>query len=59
MTFKRGQTYSYKFCWSIKQSGGTSQSFLIRRSARTTVATEAKKSNTSTGVPFALEKFIH
>jgi integrase len=41
MIFHRGQTYWYKFNWSIKQRDGTSKSFLIRRSTRTKIATEA------------------
>lgn len=43
MTYKRGQTYWYKFRWTVKQSGGASQSFLIRRSARTTIEVEAEE----------------
>jgi hypothetical protein len=43
MIFKRVQTYWYKFNWSIKQVNGTSNSFLIRRSARTRVPTEAEE----------------
>ncbi len=43
MTFKRGQTYWYKFNWSIKQRDGTAKSFLVRRSARTKFATEAEE----------------
>ena len=43
MIFKRGQTYWYKFSWSTKDRDGASRSFLIRRSARTKVATEAEE----------------
>ena len=43
MIFIRGQTYWYKFTWSIRQHDGSSRSFLIRRSARTKVATEAEE----------------
>lgn len=43
MVFKRGQTYWYKFAWSIKQRDGISRAFLIRRSARTKVATDAEE----------------
>jgi|GEM_PF-2210089 len=43
MIFKRGQTYWYKFTWSLKQVNGTSNSFLIRRSARTKIPTEAEE----------------
>ncbi len=43
MIFQRGQTYWYKFNWSVKQRDGTSRSFLIRRSARTKFATEAEE----------------
>lgn len=43
MIFKRGQTYWYKFSWSIKQCDGASKSFVIRRSARTKVANEAEE----------------
>jgi len=43
MIFKRGQTYWYKFNWSIKQRDGISRAFLIRRSARTKVATDAEE----------------
>jgi hypothetical protein len=35
MTFKRGKTYWYKFYWSVKHADGRSESFLIRKSART------------------------
>jgi len=40
MIFKRGQTYWYKFASSIKERDGA-KSFLIRRSARTKIGTEA------------------
>lgn len=43
MIFKRGQTYWYKFSWTIKPGDGSSRSFLIRRSARTKVPTEAEE----------------
>src|SRR6185437_13812681 len=43
MVYKRGQTYWYKFAWSIRQRDGTSRSFLIRRSARTKIDTEAEE----------------
>jgi hypothetical protein len=43
MIFKRDQAYWYKVNWSIKQPSGASKSFLIRRSARTRVAIEAKE----------------
>jgi hypothetical protein len=43
MIFQRGHTYWYKFTWSIKQRDGSSRSFLIRRSARTRIATEAEE----------------
>ena len=43
MIFKRGQTYWYRFNWSIKQAKGRSKSFLIRRSARTKAPTEAEE----------------
>ena len=43
MIYKRGQTYWYKFRWTSKQSGGPSESFLIRRSARTRIETEAEE----------------
>jgi hypothetical protein len=43
MIYKRGQTYWYKFAWSIRQRDGTSRSFLIRRSARTKIETEAEE----------------
>ncbi len=42
MIFKRGQTYWYKFAWSIKERDST-KSFSIRRSARTKIATEAEE----------------
>jgi integrase len=41
--YQRGQTYWYKFNWSIKQADGTIRSFMFRRSARTKVATEAEE----------------
>ena len=41
MIYKRGQSYWYKFAWSIRQRDGISESFLVRRLARTQVATEA------------------
>ena len=43
MLYKRGQTYWYKFSWSIRQRDGTSSSFLVRRSARTRISTEAEE----------------
>jgi integrase len=43
MIFQRGQTYWYKFTWSIRQRDGSSESFLIRRSARTKIAAEAEE----------------
>src|ERR1051325_1247198 len=43
MIYKRGQTYWYKFVWSIRQRDGTSKSFLVRRSARTKIESEADK----------------
>lgn len=43
MIYKRGQTYWYKFAWSIKQRDGISKSFLVRRSARTKIQTEAEE----------------
>jgi hypothetical protein len=43
MIYPRGQTYWYKFTWSIKLRDGSSRSFLIRRSARTKVAIEAEE----------------
>ena len=43
MIFQRGQTYWYKFTWSIKQRDHSSKSFIIRRSARTKVAPEAEE----------------
>lgn len=43
MIYKRGQTYWYKFAWSIRQRDGTSRSFLIRRSARTKIQAEAEE----------------
>lgn len=43
MIYKRGQTYWYKFAWSIRQRDGTSKSFLVRRSARTKIDTEAEE----------------
>jgi hypothetical protein len=43
MIYKRGQTFWYKFNWSIRQRDGTSKSFLVRRSARTKIATEAEE----------------
>jgi len=43
MIYQRGQTYWYKFTWSIKQRNGPSRSFLIRRSARTRVSFEAEE----------------
>src|ERR1051325_4785797 len=43
MSYKRGQTYWYKFTWSIRQRDGTSKSFLVRRSARTKIQTEAEE----------------
>src|SRR6185312_13506373 len=43
MIYKRGQTYWYKFAWSIRQRDGTSRSFLVRRSARTEIETEAEE----------------
>src|SRR5215471_12701873 len=43
MIFIRGQTYWYKFTWSIKDRDGFSRSFLIRRSARTKLPTEANE----------------
>ncbi|MGH9569596.1 MAG: tyrosine-type recombinase/integrase [Candidatus Angelobacter sp.] len=43
MIFRRGQTYWYKFSWTVKQADGPSQSFLIRRSARTKVPAEAEE----------------
>jgi hypothetical protein len=43
MIYKRGQTYWYKFTWTVKQAGGISQSFLIRRSARTKMQAEAEE----------------
>ena len=43
MIYRRRQTYWYKFSWSIKQHDNTSKSFLIRRSARTKIATEAEE----------------
>ena len=41
MIYKRGQTYWYKFVWSIRQRAGTSKSFLVRRSALTKIESEA------------------
>jgi len=43
MIYKRGQTFWYKFNWSIRQRDGTLKSFLVRRSARTKVAMEAEE----------------
>lgn len=43
MIYKRGQTFWYKFNWSIRQRDGTSQSFVVRRSARTKIAMEAEE----------------
>lgn len=43
MVYKRGQTYWYKFAWSLRQRDGTSRSFLVRRSARTRIETEAEE----------------
>jgi integrase len=43
MIYQRGQTYWYKFTWSIRARDGASRSFVIRRSARTKVATEAEE----------------
>lgn len=42
MIYKRGQTYWYKFTWSVKRHS-ISGTFLIRRSARTKVASEAEE----------------
>lgn len=42
MIYQRGQTYWYKFHWTLKQPG-VSQSFLVRRSARTKIAAEAEE----------------
>jgi integrase len=35
MLYKRGKVYWYNFRWSIKQAGGTVESFRIRQSAKT------------------------
>lgn len=35
MTFKRGNTYWYKFVWTVKAPDGSSESILVRRSAKT------------------------
>jgi hypothetical protein len=43
MIYQRGQTYWYKFNWSIKQRDGSSKSFIIRKSARTKVSSEAEE----------------
>jgi integrase len=43
MVYKRGQTYWYKFVWSLRERDGTSKSFLVRRSARTKIETEAEE----------------
>lgn len=43
MIYQRGQTYWYKFTWSIRDREGVSRSFIIRRSARTKVAGEAEE----------------
>ena len=43
MIYLRGQTYWYKFSWGVRQRDGTSRSFLVRRSARTRIETEAEE----------------
>lgn len=35
MTYKRGGVYWYKFRWTLKQQDGTSENYLVRKSART------------------------
>jgi integrase len=35
MLYKRGNTYWYKFRWTVKGANGTGESFLIRKTART------------------------
>jgi hypothetical protein len=59
MIFQRGQTYWYKFTWSIKQRDGSSGSFLIRRSARTKVGTEAEEVENEHVGRSAWAKFTH
>jgi len=41
MIYKRGRIYWYKFVWSIRHRYDTSKSFLVRRSARTKIESEA------------------
>lgn len=43
MVYKRGQTYWYKFAWSLRERDGTSKSFLVRRSARTKMEIEPEE----------------
>jgi integrase len=41
--FLRGNTYWYKFRWSVKTEKGDRESYLVRRSARTSSKREAEK----------------
>ena len=43
MTYKRGGVYWYKFRWTVKLQGGTKESHLVRKSARTSNVKRARE----------------
>jgi hypothetical protein len=43
MTYKRGGVHWYKFRWTLKLQDGTSESYLVRRSARTSNIKRARE----------------
>lgn len=43
MTYKRGGVYWYKFRWTLKSQDGTKESYLIRKSARTSNVKRARE----------------
>lgn len=43
MTYKRGGVYWYKFRWTLKSQDGSKESFLVRKSARTSNVKRARE----------------
>src|SRR4051812_17033181 len=43
MTYKRGGVYWYKFRWTLKLEGGIKESYLLRKSARTSNVKRARE----------------
>jgi integrase len=43
MTYKRGGVYWYKFRWTLKVQDGTSENYLVRKSARTSNVKRARE----------------